>query len=74
MERDGLNIFSQSVNKEQHQCTTGYFIIMVNKSGWKPLVSMNKEIKFFTQEEAENYMYSWQARNNSAPAYIKAIF
>lgn len=74
MEREGLNIFLQSLKKEQHQCTTGYFIIMVNKSGWKPLFSMNKEIKFFAQEEAENYMYSWQARNNSAPAYIKAIF
>lgn len=74
MERDGLNIFLQSLKKEQHQYITGYFIIIVNKNGWKPLFSMNKEIKFFTQEEAENYMYSWQARNNSAPAYIKAIF
>lgn len=74
MEREGLNIFLQSLNKEQHQRTTGYFIIMVNKSGWKPLSSMKKEIIFFTQEEAENYMYSWQARNNSAPAYVKTIF
>jgi hypothetical protein len=35
---------------------------------------MKKEIIFFTQEEAETYMYGWQARNNSAPAYVKAIF
>lgn len=73
MENEGINIFLKSLNKELHK-PTGYFIIMVNKSRWQVLSSMQKDIIFFTQEEAENYMYGWQSRNNFAPAYVKAMF
>ena len=73
MENEGINSFLKCLNKELHK-PTGYFIIMVNKSRWQVLSSMQKDIIFFTQEEAENYMYGWQSRNNFAPAYVKAMF
>jgi hypothetical protein len=71
MEDKRFEYFYNCINRGQNKNENTFFI-MVKDPVWHPLRSCDKTIFFFTYQEAEKYMYDWQARKNFPEAYVKA--